>query len=373
MARRKICIFCETWESGGIESFLRNVLMRMDLSALSVDIAAACLRPSVFTGELEARGVRFRQLSGSPRRVAENRRQFRRLLAEEHYDVVHVNAFQALSLGYLRLAREAGVPVRIAHSHNTDLRKSGTRWLKLGLHAWGRRRYTADATALLACSAAASRFRVDDGALARRGFTFIPNGIGTEQFRFDPAVREAVRRELGLSDRFVVGHVGRLCYQKNQHFLLDVFAQALRLRPESRLLLIGEGGDLDALRERARTLGIADRVVFYGVTDHPEQLLWAMDVFAFPSRFEGLGIVAVEAQAAGLPVVCSEHVPLEAAVTPLFLRVPLEEGPAVWAEALLAAAGTERRAGAEQVRRGGFDIGNVARQVESAYMREWDG
>lgn len=366
---RRICCFCESWESGGIESFLHNILLRMDLTGIEVDIVAAQLKDSVFTQALRERGVRFQELSGSQRNLSENHRRFAALLRERRYDVVHLNIFQGMSLYYARLAKQAGVPVRIAHSHNTDLRQSLTRPLKLWLHRRYSQRCAADATALWACSERAARFLFPTELLARCGFTFIPNGIDTERFRFHAAVREDVRRELGLTDQFVIGNIGRLCQQKNQSFLLDVLAQAAKLRPGLRLLLIGEGGDLAALKEKAERLGVADRVLFYGTTKHPERLLWAMDVFAFPSLFEGLGIVAIEAQAAGLPVVCSEHVPPEAAVTPLVTRLPLAAGAAAWAGALLSKQKVDRSNDVRQLRAAGFDIADVADLIKNEYLR----
>ena len=366
---RRICCFCESWESGGIESFLHNVLFRMDLTGIEVDIVAAQLKDSVFTQSLREHGVRFRELSGSQRNLPENHRRFAALLRERRYDVVHLNIFQGMSLYYAHLARRAGVPVRIAHSHNTDLRQSLTRPLKLWLHRWYSRHYAADATALWACSERAARFLFPAELLAQRGFTFIPNGIDVDRFRFRPDVREAVRRELGLTDQFVVGNIGRLCQQKNQSFLLDVLAQAAKLRPDLRLLLIGEGGDLAALKEKAERLGVANRVLFYGTTKYPERLLWAMDVFAFPSLFEGLGIVSIEAQAAGLPVVCSENVPPEAAVTPLVTRLPLAEGAAAWAGALLSKQKIDRSGDVYRLRTAGFDIDDVAASMKQNYLR----
>lgn len=124
-------LLCESWESGGIESFLHNILLRMDLTGLEVDIVAAQLKDSVFTQALREHGVRFRELSGSQRNLPENHRRFAALLWERRYDVVHLNIFQGMSLYYAHLAKRAGVPVRIAHSHNTDLRQSLTRPLKL--------------------------------------------------------------------------------------------------------------------------------------------------------------------------------------------------------------------------------------------------
>lgn len=371
MEAKRICCFCETWESGGIESFLYNVLTHMDLRQIEVDIVAARLRDSVFTAELEKRGIRFYQLSGSPRSLGRNFRQFRLLLRERRYDVLHLNIFQGLALYYARVAKEEGVPIRIAHSHNTDLRKSGTRWLKLRLHRWAKKRYAGDAVDLWACSKAAAEFLFPSALLGERGFRFIPNGIDTERFRFDPPGRAAARAELGLDGKFVIGNIGRLCYQKNQEFLLEVFTAVWRRAPESRLLLVGGGEQRTALEQKAAALGIRDAVIFYGVSDHVERLLWAMDVFVLPSRFEGLPVTGVEAQASGVPCLFSDAITRECKAAETTAYLPLAAGPEAWADAILQAEKQEadRRSGISAVRKAGFDIRDVARLVEEHYMR----
>lgn len=358
---KRVCILCESWKSGGIEAFITNVIRHIDHVGLEIDIVAAQVGESVFTAPLQASGIRFYQLSGSTRKIEENRRLFRRLLDEGRYDVVHVNAYQALSLAYLGLAEKAGVPVRIAHSHNTQLRKSLTRPLKLAIHRWAREHYQNVMTDRWSCSEAAARFLFGSAGAWR----FIPNGIDTKRFQFDPEGRETVRRELGLEGKLVIGNVGRLCYQKNQAFLLDVFAQVVKRNPDSCLLLVGEGEDKPLLIRKARNLGIDSRVIFYGLSSRTEQLLWAMDAFVFPSRFEGLGIAAVEAQAAGLPVLCSEYIPLETEVTEQFWRLPLEARQ--WAERLVVMP--DRLSGSvDAVASAGFDVQTVAEEIRKKWI-----
>ena len=176
---------------------------------------------------------------------------------------------------------------------------------------------------------------------------------------------------MGVADRFVIGNVGRLCYQKNQSFLLDVMVEALKIRRDCCLLLVGDGEDRQSLEEKARALGVADHVIFYGTTAKVEELFWSMDVFAFPSRFEGLGIVAVEAQTAGLPVVCSEHVPEEAFVTENARMLPLTEEAASWAAQLLERTRNTNPAPIEsvsQVKEAGFDINDVANRIFAQFV-----
>ena len=153
--------------------------------------------------------------------------------------------------------------------------------------------------------------------------------------------------------------------------LLDIFVEVKKKRPNSDLLLVGEGELREMLKQKAQKLGIADSVIFYGTSQNIERLLCVMDVFVFPSRFEGLGIVAVEAQAAGLHVICSEHIPQETCVTDLFKRLPLDFGAAKWAETLLSIRTDPltRKEYPEKVKNAGFDISNVVAQIECCYMR----
>ena len=363
--KRRICIFCETWESGGIESFLCNTLLHMDRTELEIDLVCAVLKPSVFTGLLEASGVGFTELSGSLQALRTNWRRFRRLLGARSYDAIHLNVYQGLSMVYARLAREAGVPVRIVHSHNAALRKSPLKPAKLLLHGLSRRLFCREATELWACSEAAARFMFPRSERLRRGWQFIPNGIDAERFRFRSRERERVRRELELEGRFVVGSVGRLCYQKNQELLLEAIAGFRR--GNVLLLLVGEGEDRAGLEKRAAMLNLSDKVLFYGLSKRVEELYWGMDAFAFPSRFEGLGIAAVEAQAAGLPVLCSDRVPREACICGNVQRLPLK--PALWSDALAQLEPSqERDGGYSAVCRAGFRIQDTARLLREAYM-----
>ena len=286
---RRICCFCETWASGGIESFLCNVLQNLDLSETSVDVVAACMKESIFTSDLRTRGIRFVELSGKPRGF-QNFREFSSLLQKNKYDVVHINMFHAVSLYYLHMAKRAGVPVRLAHSHNSALAHKRLYRFKLLIHAIFRKLFTRDATQLVAPSKSAANFMFDRRVRCRKGYEIISNGISCERFRFDRKKWEMVREQLGFKDCFVVGNVGRLCTQKNQKFLLRAFAEVLEKCREAKLLLVGDGEDRVELQCEAKRLGISEHVVFYGNCSDVEQLFWAMDVFAFPSLFEGLGI-----------------------------------------------------------------------------------
>ncbi|MCI8650787.1 MAG: glycosyltransferase family 1 protein [Anaerotruncus sp.] len=363
----KICCFCESWESGGIESFLNNVLHQIDLDRLQVDIVVCCLKPSIFTEPLQEIGVRFFELSGNQKRLIQNHQAFLALIKKEQYDVVHLNVFQGLSLYYAKLAKQAGVSIRIVHSHNTDLRKSSTKLVKLLIHKVCRELYSKFATDFWACSKSAAEFLFSHKVLVKNGFHFIPNGIEIKRFKFNNDVRKIVRKELGIENKFVIGSIGRLCYQKNQEFILDVLSEIKKEGIESCVLFIGEGENLKMLQKKARNMGIEDSVIFYGTSQQVEELLWAMDLFVFPSRFEGFGIVVVEAQAAELSVLCSTNVPIEAIVTKHAIRLEISKGAGIWAKTILQLKETNWDLQADKIGIEKFDIQEVSKKIQ----REW--
>lgn len=365
---RHICIVCESWESGGIEGFVSNYLLHMDREHLRVDVVAAQFRESVFAQPLEEAGIRFIELSGKLHQPWENYNAFRHLLYRERYDVVHLNAFQGMSLNYLKLAETAGVPIRIAHSHNTALRKSSTKWIKLMIHKVCKKALAKYATEYWACSVKAAQFLFPPCVTDSQNFQVIPNGIDVERFRRSRPGRMQVRSELSIrEEQLVIGHIGRLCNQKNQSFLIDIFVNIKKQHADSVLLLVGDG-DRRALEEKTKRLGLQGCVIIYGTTDKVERLLWAMDIFVFPSLFEGFGIVMLEAQAAGLPVLCSDHVPAEARFLPSTYVLPLEDGAEKWAwRALQICRDVSDQS--ENIRKAGYAISDVATRIRNSYFQ----
>ena len=343
----------------------------MDLSCFQVDIVAARMENSIFTEQLRKLGVSFYPLSGNRNRILENQRQFAALIKEKKYDVLHVNAFHAVSLSVLRLGRALGIPVRIAHAHCAGLNKGKFSRLKLLAHNFSKQLFSSYATELWACSRTAAAFMYPSARLIGDSCRIIPNGINVSRFRFCKECRHITRTGMGLDGNLVIGSVGRLCQEKNQVFLLDIFSEILKARSDSKLLLIGEGPERDHLIQRAKELCIESNTIFYGTTERIERLLWAMDLFVFPSLTEGLGLAAIEAQAAGLPVLCSDAIPSEARIIPSVQSLPLKESPARWASVLLNMqknAGS-RESCADAVRAKGYGIEDVADCIAAIYQK----
>jgi len=267
-------------------------------------------------------------------------RNFKRILSEYGpYDIVHSHVHHFS--GYvLYLAKQAGIPVRIAHSHNdTSSAEANAGWLRrsyLTLTEWSIAKF---ATIGLGCSrnAAASLFGSSYQTDPR--WQLLYYGIDLTPFR-ESVDAVAVRTELDIPvDAFVVGHVGRFDRQKNHEFLLEIAAEIAKREPKMRLLLIGDGSLKLDIEQKAIEMGLGDYVIFAGLrSDIPRLMLGAIDTFVLPSLYEGLGLVLIEAQAADLPCVFSDVVPEEAdVIKPLVQRNSLSKSPLVWAETILAA------------------------------------
>ena len=326
---RVLCL-SEKWESGGIEAFLTGLYEAMDLTNMAIDIMTCQYTPGIYDERLQACGLKVRVLSGSIKRWRANLALFTDLLHATSYDVVHLNLYEGMALLFARAAKQAGVPRVIVHSHNTDLHPGLLRVPKLAIHRACVETLGCYADLRWAPSQAAAAF-----LFGGRPWTLIRNGIDLKRFAFDPVVRAAMRAQLGADENTrVIGCVGRLCAQKNQTFLLRVLAQ---MPANTMLVLAGEGEDEKTLQDQAVSLGIAGRVRLCGTLPDVAPLYSALDVLAMPSLFEGLGIVAVEAQAVGLPVVVSPAVPPEARVEEgLCKTVPLDEE--IWRGALVPMA-----------------------------------
>ena len=279
------------------------------------------------------------------------------------YQILHSNFYQIDWLVF-PIAKKYGITCCISHSHSTKYSDHLIRAIRNAIFSWPLRKH---ATHYMACSRKAGEFLFGKRSVKKKSLFVLNNAINISRFRFDSAKRESVRNELELSDAVVMGHVGRFCKQKNQLFLLEIFQTYLTIEPTARLLLIGTGEDEAEFVRIAEEKGIFDKItILHNRSDVPD-LLAAMDVFVFPSTYEGLGIALVEAQASGLPCVASTEIPEEAAVSEhvsfLSLKAPIDD----WVnEVCCLRAKASARENATISDR--FDLSVAAKQLESFYM-----
>ena len=246
-------------------------------------------------------------------------------LKQNHYDIVHIHGSSSMMAIELTIAKLAGEKIRIAHSHNSMC--SNMKIHKI-LNPYFRKTYTKS----LSCGKLAG-----DWLFGENNFEILPNGFHTEQFVFDESEREKIRRKLGIVDRFVVGHVGRFNEQKNQTYLIKSFEHVAKVRSDAVLLLVGTGPDFDKIKYIVDNSLYRDQIILYGVTKETRAVYSAMDVFVFPSKFEGLPVVLLEAQITGLPCIVSDKITNEVDFGEI-CWLSVEEDPQNWAKAILQTA-----------------------------------
>ncbi len=366
----KVCIWCEKWGSGGIESFIVNTLEAMDRTGLDIKLVTARIESDVFDPRLERLGIQRLLLEGNGSDSAIVRgltsgSAFKALLRRENFDVIHLNIYHGVAMQYAYYAAKVGVPIRIIHSHNAALRPSKLRFLKEFAHKFASNTMSRFGTHYCACSDAAAKWMFPRSIVSRT--MLIANGVDLDRFAFDPEGRANARKELCLGNSFTLCCIGRICAQKNQTFLLQVFERILKTDPDARLLLAGADDSGGQIVHLARELGVYNSVSFLGVTDKIPQLLWASDAFVLPSLFEGNPVSGIEAQASGIRCFLSDTITRQAQLTPCVSYLSLGDGPDLWAAAILQQKDFVRPDTAPILRQKGYDIKDSANRLSQIY------
>lgn len=345
---------------GGLESMLMNYYRHIDRGRVQFDFLVHRDFEADYDAEILALGGRIHRL---PQLNPVSPGYLNRLdgFFSDHpeYRIVHCH-LDCMAGIPLKYAKKHGVPVRIAHAHSSSQTKDKKYLLKLLF----KRSIPLNATHLFACSRAAGEWM-----FCGAPFRVMNNAIYAAAYVHDREMAREVRRELGIpADAAVIGHVGRFDPPKNHEFLLHAFA---KMSENTHLLLVGDGALRSGMEKLAQELGIGDRVTFTGVRSDVPRLLQAMDVFVFPSIYEGLPVSLIEAQAAGLPCLISDKVPLECKKTDLVRQLPLDAGAEAWARAAEEALTVPRRDTSEEIRRAGYDIEENARWLQNFYCEKY--
>lgn len=350
---------------GGIEAVVMNYYRFTDQSKVQFDFAVSEDSILPQKNEIQKRNGTIYLL---PRvsRFSRYISALKKIIRENDYQIVHCH-LNTLSVFPLLAAFLAGTKVRICHNHTTAHFGEGKRTIvKYLLRPFCK----CFATDYFACGEYAGRWMYGDRCFHTNRVYIIKNAIDVDKFRFDPKLRNHMRNELGLKDQFVIGHIGRFMYQKNHDFLIDVFYEVYRRKKNAVLLLIGEGELEGQIREKVQRLGIADAVIFFGSCKDTSGLYQVMDVFCLPSFYEGVPVVAIEAQASGLPVFLSDKVSNEVKVLENFEAVSLELPAEIWAVRILKLYGMEkqRNTGYFNTTDAGFSIMEQAEHLVNYYI-----
>lgn len=314
----------------GLETMLMNYYRNIDREKIQFDFLTHRPQRSDYDDEIESLGGKIYY---APRLYPQNYPKYFKWMKQflsEHpeYKIIHSH-IDAMSYLPLKAAKKANISVRIAHSHNTAIDRD----FKYLLKNYFRFKLPKVANYYCACGKEAGEF-----LFPGKEYMYVPNAIEIDKFLFNENVRMKKRRELGIKDEIVIGHIGRMSYQKNHKYLIDIFAEILKKRNDSILLLIGVGEKLDDIKKYVEKLGLSEQVRFLGNRADVDELYQAMDVFVMPSLFEGLPVVGVEAQFSGLSCIFSDQVPEEVNFTNKAMFISLNEKKDVWADKVIEAA-----------------------------------
>lgn len=357
---------------GGAESRIMDLYRHMDRSRVQFDFLVHTDEEGHFEKEILRLGGRIFRV---PRFQLYNYFSYRKAMEDffkEHHEFKAVQGHMTSTAAiYLPIAQKAGISVTIAHARSAGVDKG----LKGKLTGWMRRNLSQKADYLFTCSRLAGISVFGEKAVREGKTVFIPNAIDCQAFAYNEEKRAKMRRELGIEDKYVIGHVGRFHYAKNHEYLLKVFAALCgkgETESEYVLLLLGEGSGMEGVKQLAGELGIAQKVYFLGNHSNIYDYYQAMDYFVYPSRFEGLPGTVVEAQASGLKVLMSDTICEEVAVTGLVHTMSISGEPSMWADYLKDTGVYERVSHVEEMKKAGFDVGAQAEKMTAFYETgEW--
>ena len=355
-------------DRGGAETMVMNYYRHIDRTKVQFDFLVHREQRGAYDDEIEALGGRiYRMYPIYPQNFARYKRDIR-VFFKDHpeYRIIHSHMSE---LGYFAFkeAAKQGVPIRICHAHNAPHGFN----MKMIMRDYFKKRMMPYLTHLFMCGVESGRWLY--GKENENRFIMLNNAVDASAYTYNPAKRTEMRLQLELTDELAVGNVGRFNQQKNHPFLLEIFAALLKKEPNAVLLLVGGGTDMQRIQAKAQTLGIAEKVRFLGVRSDVADVMQAMDVFVFPSLYEGLPVTMVEAQASGLPCLISDKVPSECVLTNgLVEKVPLSESPDAWAEKIIAKYGTPRTDRRTEIAAHGFDITTEAVKLQEFYINAYE-
>jgi len=347
---------------GGIENMIFNYVShiksdKFDFAFLNV------YEKMCYQDDFEKMGYKVFTLINPQKKPFEFFAEFLKLCENENFDIIHINMLSAANTLPLLAAKISGNKKIIFHSHNGNT----VGFHRHILHFCGKFFVNILTDYKFACSNAAAKFMFGGDYL--QNVKIINNAIDTSKFKFDENFRKKIRKELNvLPNDFLIGHIGRFEAQKNHSFLIKIFKKVSEKLPNAKLILVGAGYAMDEAKKLAEDLNISDKIIFYGKSDKTFEIYSALDLFLFPSLFEGLPLVGIEAQCNGLPILASTGISKEMQITDLVSWSSLTENEDVWAKKVInILQNSAQKDCLEQIENAGYSIEKEAIKLEKIY------
>lgn len=352
---------------GGAETMVMNWYRNVDRNKVQFDFIIHTTDKCDYTDEILKLGGKIYSISRfefkNSIKYFKEWNQFFKNYPE--YKIIHGHVRSTAAI-YLKIAKKAGL-YTIVHSHSNSSGKGIEGLIKNILQF--PIRYIADY--FFACSLSAGKWLFGKKICASEHFEVLNNAINTELFKYNPEVRKQLKYKMGLNNYFVIGNIGRFHPSKNHEFMLDVFSEICKKQNNVKMLLVGDGELFPQIKEKAKKMGINENIIFTGTREDTHDLLQVMDVFIFPSIYEGFGMALVEAQASGLQCVVADTIQKEALITNLIKIVSLKNSKREWADIILSYKNKCRHQYTQsEIVKAGFDIKNISKKMETFYLEK---
>lgn len=355
MVKRLLCLV-SCMNAGGAETFLMKLYRKIDREKYQMDFGVFTEKHGFYDTEIERLGGKIYHLTPKTENFSLYKKELYNLILKEKYEYVLRITSNAAGFYDLKVAKSAGARVCIARSSNSS---DGDSWKVKVINFISRFLYQKFVDVKIAPSDLAAAYTFGKQSIARGEVYYLNNGLDLNVYRFSSDARNRIRAEFNLQGKFVIGHIGRFFEQKNHAFLIDVFYEIKKEKDNAVLLLVGEGDLRRGIEEKVKKLGLGDSVIFTGIRKDIPALLSAMDIFVFPSLYEGMPNTVIEAQATGLPCVIADTITREAGITDLVHYKSLKASPKEWAEEVLAYCNghnENRELYSEKLKDAGYDI-----------------
>lgn len=354
---------------GGLETTLMNIFRNINRELIQFDFLVSIKDKGAYDDEIKSLGGNIYYVPPRSEGILQNRKQLKTFFENHnYYKIIHQHVSSLSYVKPLKYAMKNSIPVRIVHSRNT---MEGGSFIHKYLHLWNQKKIKSYATDFFACSDLAAKWLYGKKQYNKGEYKIINNGIMTEKFIFNIKVRESIRKEFGIENKFVIGHVGRFHPQKNHLYLIDIFKNFFETTPNSVLLLIGDGALRNQIEEHIKKLNLTENVILTGVKENISELLQCMDIFVMPSFYEGLPGTIVEAQGAGLPCLISDKITRQVKITDLVHYESIDSDPSIWSNRIFQIINNfERRNTQSDLINAGFDMRYIAKELESFYLEK---
>ncbi len=369
--KKNILIYTERWSIGGIESLLSNLIKNLDKSKFNINILVSQKETEIYDEILERINVEEileKKYKNPFARIFNTIIRFRKKIKNIKIDSIHINIYNGVGLIYAYIAHSIGIKNIIVHAHNSGI--DGDKFkIKYILHTICKILFSRFADIYIACSKEASDFCFK--IPRNKNLIIINNGIDTEKFRYNDKIRKQYKKEFDIEENFVIGNVARFVEQKNHDFLIDIFFNLKQLIPNAKLLLVGNGLLEEKVRSKVKDFNIDKDVIILKDRNDVNSILQCFDIFCLPSKYEGLGIAVIEAQACGIKCVVSDGIPKNAIVTQNVKVVSLKEDAKSWAEIISQYRNIEIETNTtEYIKSNGYDIKENTKKIERIYLMQ---